>query len=131
MHIDQPKLFIKKLGILLGVTIVLVPLIHYKAMLPLYGYVVLLLLLHVYILYIYLWRINWRLLRTHRLGFILRLLGIGLFGYILTLLKFQGATTIVLLNIAAAVAVHAFILLLLMTTETTRVKNSTGNPDQA
>lgn len=114
MQLDQPKLFLKKLVTLLGVTLVLVPLIHYKLLMPTIIYVVALLLLHIYIFYVYLTRINWRHLRANRLGFALRILGIVLFSYILTLLHYQGATTIVMLNVVAAVTVHALILLLLM-----------------
>ncbi len=114
MRIDQPQLFFKKLATLLGVTIVLVPLIHYKLLIPTMLYVGALLLLHVYILFVYLSRVNWRVLRANRAGFALRLLGIGLFSYMLTLLHYQGTTLIVLLSIAAAVTIHALILLLLM-----------------
>ena len=115
MKIDQPQLFIKKLATLLGVTIVLVPLIHYKLLIPTLFYVAALLAIHIYIFYIYLMRINWRRLRANRTGFTLRLLGIVTFAYMLTLLHYQGTTLIVLLSIGAAVGIHAAILLLLMT----------------
>jgi hypothetical protein len=117
MHIEQPQLFLKKLATLLGVTIVLVPLIHFKLLIPTIAYVVALLVLHIYIFFVYLQRINWRVLRANRTGFMMRLLGIVLFSYMLTLLHYQGATLIVLLSIVAAVTLHALILLLLMMTK--------------
>jgi hypothetical protein len=117
MHIEQPQLFLKKLATLLGVTIVLVPLIHFKLLIPTIAYVVALRVLHIYIFFVYLQRINWRVLRANRTGFMMRLLGIVLFSYMLTLLHYQGATLIVLLSIVAAVTLHALILLLLMMTK--------------
>ena len=127
MRIDQPQLFLKKLARLLGVTVVLVPLIHFKLLLPTYLYVITLLLLHVYILYVYGAQTNWRLLRHNRTGFALRLLGIALFAYILTLLHFQGTAAVVLLNLSAAVAAHAVILLLLMVTPKRSVPGSNSS----
>jgi hypothetical protein len=117
MHIDQPQLFLRKLATLLGTTLVLVPLIHYKLLIPTMVYVIALLLLHVYIFYVYLTRIKWHVLRANRAGFVMRLLGIVLFSYMLTLLHYQGATVFVLLSILAAVGLHALILLLLMVTK--------------
>jgi hypothetical protein len=117
MQIDQPQLFIKKLARLLGVTIILVPLIHYRLVLPTYAYISSLLVLHIYIFFVYLSKIDWHHLRESRSGFILRLAGIVLFAYALTLLHFQGPTYFVLLSIGAAVGIHAIILLLLMMTK--------------
>ncbi|MBW4061970.1 hypothetical protein HJC99_05360 [Candidatus Saccharibacteria bacterium] len=127
MQINQPRLFVGKLATLLGTTIVLVPLIHYKLIIPTLLYIGALLLIHIWIFYVYVARINWRELRSNRIGFILRLLGIVLFSYILTLLHYQGATTIVLLSIAAAVAIHALILLLLMARSLRRRAGSSTN----
>src|SRR6266567_2245227 len=114
MHIDRPHLFLEKLATLLGVTIVLVPLIRFKLLIPTIAFVAALLALHIYIFFVYLSQIDWRVLRANRIGFGMRLLGILLFTYMLTLLHYQGTTVIVLLSICAAVALHALILLLLM-----------------
>jgi hypothetical protein len=118
MRINDLKLFQRKLLTLLGITVTLVPLIHYKLLLPIYLYLGALLALHVYIFFIYLTRVDWHNLRQSRAGFITRLAGIGIFSYLLTLLHYQGPTLTVILSVVAAVALHAAILLLLMVSKT-------------
>ena len=109
---------------MLGVTIVLVPLIHYRLELPTLIYVAALLLLHIYILFVYLSRVKWRQLRANRGGFALRISAIVMFSYILTLLHYQGTTFIVLLSVGAAVGIHAMILLLLMMSKTAPIRST-------
>jgi hypothetical protein len=114
MHIEDPKLFIRKILTLLAVTVVLVPLIHFKMTMPAAAYIAALLVLHLYILYVYCNHLPWRKLLQNRVGFGLRLSGVVLFAYILTLLHYEGTELIVLASVGAAVAIHTAILLLLM-----------------
>ena len=125
MQLEQPQLFIKKLAILFAITIALVPLIHYRLAMPTYLFVGTLLVLHIYIFFIYLSRINWRKLRENRVGFVVRLSAIAMFSFILTLLHYQGPTLFVILSVGAAVTVHALILLLLMITRVPRARTIT------
>jgi hypothetical protein len=124
MQLDQPRLFFKKLATLLGVTIILVPLIHFRLELPTFIFVGALLVLHVYILFVYLTRVNWRHLRASRGGFVLRISAIVMFSYILTLLHYQGPTWFVIFSVGAAVTIHALILLLLMITKSVQVPST-------
>ncbi len=114
IQISDPALFWRKIVRLLATTLVIAPLVTLKLYLPTLLYVGVLLLLHTYILYIYLNRVDWRHLAASRSGLIARVLGVIFFAYILTLVKFTGQVQLVLFNVGLAVMVHVLILALLM-----------------
>lgn len=124
MTLDQPRLFLQKVGAIILGTAILVPLVHFKLLLPAVLYLGALLLLHVYFFTIYLMRVKWHQLRANHTGFATRLLGILLFSYLLTLLHYQGAATILAVNIGLAILLHTLILLFLMMRRDTETLSS-------
>lgn len=104
------RLFIQKLTALIVATLLLVPLVHFKLDVPALLYVTTLLVLHVVFLYLYFARTPWRQLLTNKTEFSLRLVAVGFFVYILTLIKFEGSSAVIIARLLAAMVVHGFIL---------------------
>ena len=114
IYLTNRSLFIKKTVTLLLTTLALVPLVHYKLMVPAVVYVAGLLLLHAFFLYLYFSRVPWQEFKKDKKGLTLRIVALTFFIYLLMLIKFEGSTITVLLNLAGAFIIHVFILLFLM-----------------
>lgn len=117
--ISNPGLFYKKLATLFVTTVALIPLVQYKLYVPAALYIGALLLLHVFILYIYLTRVDWQQFAVDKKELFVRLSSVGFFIYLLTTLRFEGATTIILLNMAGAFVIHVVIMLFMTASLTT------------
>ena len=85
LRILDPRLFWRKLVLLLVFSALFLPLKYYELKQPMVAYVVFLLLLHVYFVFILIWRVRWRVLYEHRRSFLLRVLAVALFVYLLVL----------------------------------------------
>jgi len=114
VEVVEPKLFIKKLVIIFSATILLIPLIHYKLLLPAGIYLSFLLALHIIFVIIYFRRVPWRDFRANRTTFILRITAVIFFAYLLAALKYVGSPTAIILNLSAALGIHIIILMCLM-----------------
>jgi hypothetical protein len=116
------RLFIQKLTALVVATLVLVPLVHFKLEVPALLYVGSLLVLHIVFLYLYFARTPWRQLLANKPEFGLRLIAVGFFIYILSLIKFEGSSGTIIMRLLIAMVVHGFILtgmMVIRTAETT------------
>jgi phosphatidylserine synthase len=108
------RLFFQKLASLLIAVALLFPLVYFRLRLPSLIYVIALLVLHLYVVYLYLHRVSWNELLRHRTALAGRVVAVLFFGYILTVLKFSGAPGVVLSNLSVATAAHVAILVALM-----------------
>jgi hypothetical protein len=79
LRILDPALFWRKLVLLLVFSLLFLPLKYYRLDRYLEAYILLLLLLHVYFVFVLVHRVRWRALAEHRRSFLLRLLAVGLF----------------------------------------------------
>jgi len=86
----DPALFWRKLVMLVVFFGLFVPIYMYKSWLTVW-YAVFLLALHVYVLFVFLWRVKWRVLAENRKPFIVRLVAIATFVALLTFIR-AGAT---------------------------------------
>lgn len=93
LRILDPRLFWRKLALLLLFSALFLPLKYYERRQEMVAYVIFLLLLHVYFVFILVWRVRWRILSEHRRSFLLRMLAVALFIYLLVLASgSQGVT---------------------------------------
>ena len=104
------RLFIQKLISLVVATGILIPLVHYKLGIPALLYTSGLLALHIFFFYIYFARTPWQRLLAHKGECTVRLAAVGFFIYILTLIKFEGSSAVIIERLLIAMVVHAFIL---------------------
>jgi hypothetical protein len=118
IQILDPKLFIRKVVLLLVFTGGLVPLKYYKIDVALFWYVVVLLILHVYFLFILIWRVQWKQLAQHRRSFALRLVAVAFFIFLLSVLQTGVTFTEFMIFLGASLIVHTFLLLSLTLTAT-------------
>lgn len=108
------KLFVRKLVMLLGFSAGIIPLLLYKNYFGAALYVILLLLLHLYFLVVYLWRVRWKELLNNKLGFVIRAAAILFFTYLLSLLRSGEEIASVIVFLCISVSIHIALLLLLM-----------------
>jgi|GEM_PF-1438553 len=79
LRILDPGLFWRKLVLLVVFSLLFLPLKYYELDRYLEAYILLLLLLHVYFVFVLAYRVRWRVLAEHRRSFLLRLLAVALF----------------------------------------------------
>jgi hypothetical protein len=111
LELLNPELFWKKIVLVSGTMLVLVPLVLLKTRVPAVIYVSLLLAIHLLILVVYLYRVEWR--QFSRIGLAGRIVSVLIFSYLLAKVKFSAGPE-VLLSIAAAFTLHIAILATLM-----------------
>src|SRR5947208_260655 len=87
-----------------------IPLKIYKEQLLLW-YVVFLVALHVYILFVFLWRVRWRVLAADRKAFAVRLVAIAVFVALLMLVKAGATLSELALFVLVSGAIHVALLL--------------------
>ena len=123
IYLSNPDLFFKKVLTLFLATVLLVPLIQFKLLIPAMAYVGGLIILHLFFFYIYFSNVPWREISKDKKSLILRLVAVLFFIYLLTLLKFQGNSFVILFNISAAFFIHLLILFFMMTLRISRDQN--------
>lgn len=114
--VDWP-LFIRKTAAVAGLTLLLVPLLQFKSDLPARAYLASIVLLHIGVLAVYLYRVRLREVAPDARALVARVSGLVLVSALLALVsKFEPtAPTSTLLAQASAVALlHEVLLLLLM-----------------
>ena len=107
-------LFMKKLTVLVVGTFLLIPLVYYKLQVPAMIYVGILVILHILFLYIYAMRTPWKELMQHKAEFAVRVVAVGFFIYLLTLIKFEGDFWTLVRNTVIALLIHIGILIGMM-----------------
>lgn len=112
--IIDKALFVRKLFMLLAFSAGLVPLLMNKNRVGIALYVTVLLLLHAYVLVVYLWRVSWREFLRSKRQFMVRLSAILFFSYLLSKLRFDEHISSVIVLLCISVFLHIMILLLLM-----------------
>jgi hypothetical protein len=112
--ISNQKLFLKKAATLFMASIALVPLIHYKLYIPATLYIGSLLILHLLFLYMYFMQVPWREIGKNKKALSLRLTSIIFLIYLLTLIKLEGETTVVITRLILVFIIHLLILLFMM-----------------
>jgi hypothetical protein len=75
----DPGLFWRKMALLLVFSAAFLPLKALPWQMPLRVYIVFLILLHVYFVFVLVYRVRWRVLAEHRRSFILRLFAVAIF----------------------------------------------------
>jgi hypothetical protein len=105
------RLFTRKLVLLVVFFAGFLVLKAYELQVGLFYYGLFLLALHVYILFVFLWRVQWRILAEDRRAFSVRLVAIAVFVLLLTLIKFDVGFWQLLLVVGASLAVHTALLL--------------------
>lgn len=113
----RPRLFLKKCAIVVAASAALIPLLAQKAALPGYLYVALLLVIHVGVLVVYLWRVafcqldpNWRILGLRILGLVVSMWLLSVVGSPSDEVDLIG----VALQMILLCVLHAVVLLFLM-----------------
>jgi hypothetical protein len=110
---DQ-RLFKRKVAQLILATALFLPIVMIKHQLPAMIYVSALLALHLYILWVYIWRQQPVLKIRLTSEFVSRLLAVLFFAYWLTVVRFQGSLVSIMLSLLLALILHIGILLALM-----------------
>ncbi len=111
VRILDPRLFARKLILLLVFSAAFVPLKYYEWDTALTWYIVLLLLLHVYFVFVLIWRVRWKQLAEHRRSFALRLIAVAFFVFLLAILE-AGVTFLeFLVFLVASLVIHTLLLL--------------------
>lgn len=108
----DPALFRRKVTMLVVFFGLFIPLKMYQEQL-LYWYVVFLVLLHVYILFVFLYRVRWRVLAENRKAFAVRLVAIATFSVLLTVIKVGVTLSELLMFVGLSGLVHLALLLTL------------------
>ena len=106
----DPSLFWRKVTMLVVFFGLFIPLKMYQEQL-LYWYVVFLVLLHVYILFVFLYRVRWRVLAENRKAFAVRLVAIATFTILLTVIKVGVTLSELLMFVGLSGLVHLALLL--------------------
>ncbi len=106
----DPALFWRKVTMLVVFFGLFIPLKMYQEQL-LYWYVVFLVLLHVYILFVFLYRVRWRVLAENRKAFAVRLVAIATFTVLLTVIKVGVTLSELLMFVGLSGLVHLALLL--------------------
>ena len=107
----NPPLYWRKLGLLVLTMAALVPLVVNKLQVPALLYVSALLLIHVWVLVLYAYRVQWR--SFTKVGLFTRLGSVLIFSYLLSKVRYSGGSDL-LLSIALAFILHVMILTVLM-----------------
>lgn len=107
----DPPLFWRKLILLVVFFAGFVFLKAYERRVELLVYVIFLLALHVYILFVFLWRVRWRVFAENRRAFAIRLVAILVFVLLLTLIKFDVPAWEFFLAVALSLGIHVALLL--------------------
>jgi hypothetical protein len=123
----DPALFWRKVAMLVIFFGLFVPLKIYQQQL-LDWYVVFLLALHVYILFVFLYRVRWKILAADRKAFAVRLVAIGTFVLLLTVIK-VGVTLPELLAFVALSGIVHLALLLSLTVNAEHVEAAAAATD--
>lgn len=111
VRILDPRLFARKLALLVIFSAAFVPLKYYEWDTALTIYIVLLLLLHVYFVFVLIWRVQWRHLASHRRSFGLRILAVAFFIFLLTVLETGVTFAQFLVFLGASLVIHTVLLL--------------------
>ena len=106
----DPRLFWRKVVMLVTFFGLFIPLKMYQSEL-LDWYVVFLLALHVYILFVFLYRVQWRILAENRRAFAVRLIAIATFVILLTVIKVGVTLQELLVFVGLSGVVHLALLL--------------------
>lgn len=108
--LDAP-LFWRKLALLIIFSAAFIPLKAYDLEVPLQIYIGFLLVLHIYFVFILIYRVRWRALAEHRRSFLLRMLAVAFFVALLVRLQ-TGATFWDFVGfLLASLVVHTALLL--------------------
>jgi hypothetical protein len=107
----NPTLFWRKLALLSLTMAALVPLVINKLQVPAMVYVAALWVIHVWVFFLYIYRVNWR--SFSKTGLLSRLGSVVIFSYLLSKVRYSGGTE-VLWSIFAAFVLHVLILVILM-----------------
>lgn len=112
--IIDKQLFIRKFVMLVAFSAGLIPLILYKNEVGTLLYVGALLVLHAYVLAVYLWRVSWRAFLKSKRQFAIRLLGILFFSWLLSLLRSGESIGSIVGFLCISAFLHVMLLLLFM-----------------
>lgn len=123
----DPRLFWRKVLLLAVFFPPFMILKVYQQDLALLYYNLFLLVLHIYILIVWLWRVRWRVLAENRRAFLVRLFALLVFVVILAIIRFDRPFWELVAVIALSIAVHIGILLSL--TVTVRSPDASPRPD--
>lgn len=107
----DPPLFWRKLIMLLVFFAGFLVLKAYKQEVGLFYYGIFLLLLHVYVLIVFLYRVRWKILAENGKPFAVRIAAIAVFILILTMIRFDVSFWQLFVVVAASLVVHIALLL--------------------
>jgi len=119
----DPSLFWRKVTMLVVFFGLFILLKMYQEEL-LYWYVIFLVALHVYILFVFLYRVRWRVLAENRKAFAVRLVAIATFTILLTVIKVGVTLSELLIFVGLSGLVHVALLLSL----TVKARHSEATP---
>lgn len=105
------SLFWRKLALLVVFSALFLPLKAYELEMPLRVYIGFLLVLHVYFVFVLIWRVRWDVLAEHKRSFSLRILAVALFIAILALNESGASFWEFALFLAVSLVVHTGLLL--------------------
>lgn len=106
----DPRLFWRKVVMLVVFFGLFIPLKLYREQLLL-GYVIFLVALHIYILFVFLYRVRWQVLAENRRAFAVRLVAIAIFVALLTVIKAGATVTELVAFVGLSGLVHLALLL--------------------
>lgn len=110
LRILDPPLFWRKVILLIVFSAAFIPLKAYKLEREFELYVLFLLLLHVYFVFILIYRVRWKVLAANRRSFILRLLAIAFFIAVLAKNRTGATLNEFLVFLAIALVIHVGLL---------------------
>jgi hypothetical protein len=115
--ISNPRLFLSKTVMVFALSFALIPLLQWKSDIPAIAYAGSMVVLHVFILGIYLYRVRFRDLDPDRRSLVARILGLAITSYLLsTTSSFNAESSVgtLALQMLAVSLIHMGILALLM-----------------
>lgn len=113
----NPRLFVKKTGLVFGGSYALVPLMMSKSVMPAGVYVALLLVIHIGVLIVYCWRVQFRSLDVDRVSLGARVLGLAVVTWLLSAVsgwQDHDHMGVLAAQMLVLCVVHTFVLALLM-----------------
>lgn len=111
LEILDPRLFWRKLVLLLVFSAAFIPLKAYNLQLPLNLYILFLLILHVYFVFVFAYRVRWRVLAADRRAFAVRLMAVALFVALLVANNVGATLGEFILFLVVSLVIHTGLLL--------------------
>lgn len=116
VQLHNPRIFWRKVATVTIALLILEPLLYFQLYVPSLVYVGVLLALHIIFLSVYITGMPWREVLANKQALFVRIVGVVMAGYLLTLVKATDNLIVIFANLVAMAVLHAIILACIMVT---------------